>query len=103
MTNQQPDDGLRVVESDDQVRFIEPDGTTSVTINLAQKDDDRPYRIQHWRSSQEIKDADGKIVARTYDPEYAEHICKLLIASFRWEKRKAGQIPQAEDAANRSS
>lgn len=89
MTTDQPDDGLRVVQSDDQVRIVEPDGKTSVTINLALKYDDRPYRVQYWRSSQEIKDTEGKTVARTTDLEMAERICNLLIAHSRWEKRKA--------------
>lgn len=103
MTGQKTDDGLRVVQTDEQVRIVEPNGTTSVTINLAPKCDDRPYRVQYWRSSQEIKDAEGKIAARTYDPEMAERICHLLIAHSIWESKKAGQIPQAEDAATRSS
>ena len=32
MTNQQPNVGLRVVQSDDQVRIIDSDGKTSVEL-----------------------------------------------------------------------
>jgi len=39
--------GLRLVCSEDQVRIIEPNGATSVTINLAMKQDDKPFRICH--------------------------------------------------------
>lgn len=102
MTTDQSNDGLRVVQSDDQVRIIEPDGKTSVTINLAPKYDDRPYRVQYWRSSQEIKDAEGKFIARTIDPERAKQICNLLIAHSIWERKKVGQNPQAEDGPTRS-
>jgi len=82
------DDGLRVVQSDDQVWIVEPNGTTSVTINLALKHDDKPFRIQNWRSTQEVMDAEGKVVARTTDPEMAKRICHLLIAHKIIEDRK---------------
>lgn len=85
---EKPDDGLRVVHGEDQVRIIEQDGTTSVTINRSLKQYDRPFRVQCWASTQEIKDAEGKTVARTTNPEMAQHICNLLIAHSMWTERK---------------
>lgn len=90
MTTQQQGDGLRVVHDNDTVRIIEPDGRTSVTILTNMKDDNKLYRIQYWRSTQEIVNAEGKVVARTTDPDMARRICDLLIVHSTWEKRKAG-------------
>lgn len=88
MTTQSPDDGLRVVHDNDSVRIIEADGKTSVTI-LTNMKDDQPFRIEYFRSTQEIKDAEGNTVARTTDTGMAKRICNLLIAHANWEKRKA--------------
>lgn len=87
--NVKTDDGLRVVHGEDQVRIVEPNGTTSVTINLALKHDDKPFRVQNWRSTQEVMDEQGKVVARTTDPEMAKRICHLLIAHKIIEDRKS--------------
>ena len=87
---QAPDGSLRVVHDNDTVRIIEPDGKTSVTILVSPKNDDKPFKVQHWTSTQEIKDDEGKTVARTTDPEMARRICNLLIAHSIWEKKKAG-------------
>jgi hypothetical protein len=91
--DQHPDDGLRVVHENDTVRIIEPDGKASVTILTAMKDDNNPFRVEYFRSTQEIKDAQGATVARTTDPDMARHICRLLIAHAIWSERKAGSEP----------
>jgi len=84
------DDGLRVVTDDHgSFRVIDPDGRTSVVIHTAPKDADKPFRVEYWRSTQEIRDADGKCIARTTDPEMAKRICHLLIALKLIEDRKA--------------
>lgn len=92
MTTNHPDP-LRVIHEEDTVRIIEPTGKTSVTIHTAIKEDTRPFRVQFFRSTQEIKDSSGKTVARTTDPEMAEHICKLLIAHKMWTANKTGVMP----------
>lgn len=93
MNNDYPDP-LRVIHEEDTVRIIEPTGKTSVTIHTAIKEDTRPFKVQFFRSTQEIKDSTGKTVARTTDPEMAEHICKLLIAHTLIEARKAAAVAQ---------
>lgn len=97
MTNQQADNALRVVhdKDNDTVRIIEPDGKTSVTILTAIKNDNKPYRVQSWRSTQEIINAEGKVEARTTDPAMARRICDLLIAHSTWQERKVGHDWQA--------
>jgi hypothetical protein len=91
MTTNHPDDGLRVVHDDHgSMRIVEPDGRTSVTVHVATKDDDRPFHVKHFASTQEVRDSEGKFVARTLAPDMAERICKLLIAQSRWEAKKAG-------------
>lgn len=85
-----PGDGLRVVHDGDTVRVLEPNGRASVTIWMNRKDDDKPFQVEFFRSTQEIKDAHGKCVARTTDPEIAKRICHLLIAHSIWESKKAG-------------
>lgn len=49
-------DPLRVIHEEDTVRIIEPTGKTSVTIHTAIKEDKRPFRVQFFRSTQEIKE-----------------------------------------------
>jgi hypothetical protein len=83
------EDGLQVVHDQDSMRIVDPDGTISVTIHVAPKGHDEPFRVQHWRSTQEVMDAEGKVVARTTDPEMAKRICHLLIAHKIIEDRKA--------------
>ena len=91
MTTDNHDNGLRVVHDDHgSMRMVEPDGRTSVTVHVATKDDDRPFHVKHFASTQEVRNGEGKFVARTLDPDVAERICKLLIAHSRWEAKKAG-------------
>lgn len=85
-----PYDGLRVVHDNDTVRVLEPNDRASVTIWTHGKNDNNPFRVELFRSTQEIKDANGKCVARTLDPEMAKRICHLLIAHSIWESKKAG-------------
>jgi hypothetical protein len=63
-----------VATSDDSFAVVDPDGKTSVTILMPMKDANDHYRIRYFRSTQEIYDASGKIVAWTSDPEMAKHI-----------------------------
>jgi hypothetical protein len=82
-----------VATTDDSFAVVEPDGTTSVKINMAMKDAKDPYRVRYWTSSQEIYDESGKTVARTTDTEMARHICNLLIVWVRMKERQAGKSP----------
>lgn len=91
MTTDNPDNGLRVVHDDHgSLRIVEPDGRTSVTVHVATKDDDRPFHVKQFASTQEVRNSEGRFVARTLDPDMADHICKLLIAHSRWVAKKAG-------------
>jgi hypothetical protein len=83
--------GIRLVEiPGDSFRIVESDGRTSVVIHATAKDADKPFQIRHWRSTQEIVDATGQLVAQTTDPEMARRICNLLIAHRNIEDQKAG-------------
>lgn len=87
MTDQQP----RLVDTgNDSFEIVDPDGNISVRILTTPKDINDQYRIRYYRSTQEIYDQTGKTVARTSDPEMAEHIRTLLVV---WERLKEKQKP----------
>jgi hypothetical protein len=87
MTDQQP----RLVDTgNDSFEVVDPDGNISVRILTTPKDINDQYRIRYYHSTQEIYDQTGKTVARTSDPEMAEHIRKLLVV---WERLKEKQKP----------
>jgi hypothetical protein len=90
MNSAQNSGDLKIVHDDGSVRIVEPDGRTSVTIVPGVKDDDRPFHVKHFASTQEVRDAQGGFVARTTDPDTARHICRLLIAHRNWERKKGG-------------
>lgn len=85
MTDQAP----RLVDTGyDSFEIVDPDGNVSVKILTTPKDINDQYRIRYYRSTQEIYDQTGKTVARTSDPEMAEHIRTLLVV---WERLKEKQ------------
>ncbi len=85
MTDQQP----RLVDTGyDSFEIVDPDGNVSVKILTTPKDINDQYRIRYYGSTQEIYDQTGKTVARTSDPEMAEHIRTLLVV---WERMKEKQ------------
>jgi hypothetical protein len=80
----------------DSFAMVDPDGSVSVRIQTTPRDANDPYRIRYFRSSQEIYDGSGKTVARTTDPEMAQHIRSLLIVWDNMQKKKAsGSSPDA--------
>lgn len=80
--NQQP---TLVMLDSDTFELVEPNGQISMRIMKKAEDYHDKYRIRHYSSTQEIYDETGKGVARTSDPEMAEHIRRLLMV---WEKHK---------------
>jgi len=82
-----------VATGDDSFAVVEADGSISVRIQTTPRDAGQPFRVKHFRSSQEIVDADGRFYARTTDPEKATHICTLLVVWENMKKKQAGKSP----------